>query len=635
MPVYSLKMKTESIEYKSLAEVHGTVNTLMRKGIFRKLLSFMGPAYLVSVGYMDPGNWATDIAGGSKFGYALLWVLVMSNLMALLLQSLTARLGLVRGLDLAQVSRATYPKGINFILWILAELAIASTDLAEVVGMAIGLQLLFGLDLIIGVTITVFDSLLLLLLLRLGIRLMEAFILSLVGMIGISFLVELIFAGPEGSQLVTGLVPSLPGNEALYIAIGIIGATVMPHNLYLHSSLVQTRKIERTHTGIKKAIFFNFIDTAVALNLALFVNGAILILAAASFYSHGFTGVDEIQTAHKLLEPVLGSALAPALFAFALIMSGQSSTLTGTLSGQIVMEGYLNIRIQPWIRRLITRIIAIIPAYITIIYFGEDKTGELLVLSQVVLSLQLGFAVIPLIHFTSDKEKMGKFAIKPVIKILAWSCALIIVGLNVRLIFVTIEEWLALTDNKILLMSTIVPVAVIAGILLLYITLLPFLKKPGREKSLTPHGEMKKLSLVTPEEFRRIAVTVDFSDVDSRAVSEAIKQGGKNAQYLLIHIVETAGALMMKDDIRDFETSDDVKHLKDYLSDLSAGGYDVHYKLGYGNPKQEIPAILREFKSDLLVIGMHGHRTIKDIIFGTTLEAVRHAIDVPVLIVRR
>jgi manganese transport protein len=408
---------------KSLEEVNATVNT-QKGSSFRRLLAFLGPAYMISVGYMDPGNWATDIAGGSKFGYSLLWVLVMSNIIALLLQSHCVRLGIVTGKDLAQASRENYPKFINLFLYLLAEIAIAACDLAEVIGMAIGLHLLFpSISLLTGVCITVFDSFILLFLLNRGIRKLEAFIISLVALIGVSFFIQLLIVKPVFNEIVSGLKPFLQNNEALYIAIGIIGATVMPHNLYLHSSLVQTRRFKRTPNDIKKAIRFNTIDSAVALNLALFVNAAILILSAATFYKNGNYQVAEIQDAHRLLEPMLGSSLAPILFAVALIAAGQSSTITGTLAGQVVMEGYLNVRLRPWIRRLLTRLIAIIPAFITILVMGESATGKLLILSQVILSLQLGFAVIPLIHFVSDKTKMGAFVIPGWQKLGSWIAA--------------------------------------------------------------------------------------------------------------------------------------------------------------------------------------------------------------------
>ena len=384
---------------KSLEEVNQSIATEGKKTGFRKILAFLGPAYLISVGYMDPGNWATDLAGGSQFGYTLVWVLLMSNLMALLLQSLSARLGIVTQRDLAQASRETYSPFINYILYFLAEIAIAACDLAEVLGMAIGINLLTGLPLIYGVLITVLDTFLLLFLINKGMRKMEAFIIALVMIIGFSFIFEMIFAEPEMGKVLTGLIPTLPNKAALYIAIGIIGATVMPHNLYLHSSLVQTRKFDRSKAGIKQALKYNLIDSTIALNLAFFVNAAILILAAAIFYKNGLFHVAEIQDAHQLLAPILGNKWAPILFAVALIAAGQSSTITGTLAGQIIMEGYLNLRIQPWVRRIITRLIAIVPAVLVILIYGESATGKMLIFSQVILSLQLGFAIIPLIHF--------------------------------------------------------------------------------------------------------------------------------------------------------------------------------------------------------------------------------------------
>ena len=408
------------VKEASLSEVHESIDVTKPQKGWRRLLAYMGPAYLVSVGYMDPGNWATDLAGGAQFGYALIWVLLMSNLMALLLQGLSARLGIVRRRDLAQANRETYPRFVNFALYLLAEVAIAACDLAEVLGMAIGIQLLTGMPLIWGVSITVLDTFLLLYLQRLGMRKMEAFIISLVAIIGGSFLIEMVLAKPKLTDVLTGFIPSIPNSNALYIAIGIIGATVMPHNLYLHSALVQTRKIANNTAAIKQALHFNRIDSFIALNAAFFVNAAILILAASVFFTSGNTEVAELKEAHRLLSPLLGTKLAPTLFAIALIAAGQSSTITGTLAGQIVMEGYLNLRINPWIRRLITRLLAITPAVLVILIFGEQKVDSLLILSQVVLSLQLGFAIIPLIHFVSDKKTMGDFAIKWHTKLLAW-----------------------------------------------------------------------------------------------------------------------------------------------------------------------------------------------------------------------
>ncbi len=624
----------KNLSEKSLSEVHSTIDIAEKSGFWKKLFAFAGPAYLVSVGYMDPGNWATDIAGGSQFGYKLLWVLVMSNFMALLLQSLAARLGLVTGLDLAQASRTTYPRIVNFFNWLLAEIAIASCDLAEVIGMAIGLQLLFHLPILTGVSITAFDTIIILLLQKHGIRKMEALILVLIATIGLAFIAELMFAKPNGAELIKGFIPSIPNNDALYIAIGIIGATVMPHNLYLHSSLVQTRKIERTPKGIKEAIKFNLIDTNIALNIALFVNAAILILAAAAFFSSGHNEVSDIQDAHKLLNDILGSRVAPVLFAIALIAAGQSSTLTGTLSGQIVMEGYLNLRIQPWLRRLITRLIAIVPALIVIYVFGEGATTQLLILSQVILSLQLGFAVIPLIHLTSDKEKMGQFANKIWLQIVAWVVALLIVLLNAKLIIDTITGWIHDSENPTVYYFTVIPLVIGAGILLLYITFSPIIKKVKHKLNTVPDGLPEILNITAMKKYNKIAITVDFSDSDSKAISNAISQGGNDAQYLLIHIVETAGARFMNNEIDDLETISDTVNLEKYKTELNEKGFIINVQLGFGNPKKSIPEIVNNNNCDLLVMGAHGHRALKDIIFGTTLDAVRHNVKIPVLIVK-
>lgn len=620
---------------KSLSEVHASVDVTKRKG-WRKLFAFLGPAYLVSVGYMDPGNWATDIAGGSQFGYTLIWVLLMSNLMALLLQSLSARLGIVRQLDLAQASRNAYHPVVNFSLWVLAEIAIAATDLAEVLGMAIGLQLSFGIPLIWGVSLTVLDTLLLLILQSYGMRKIEAFIIALVATIGAAFLLEMIWAKPDMGELVKGFIPSIPNETALYIAIGIIGATVMPHNLYLHSSLVQTRRIDTSEKGIWSAIKYNLIDSTIALNAAFFVNAAILILAASTFFRAGMYEVSEIQDAYKFLSPMLGNEWASIIFGVALIAAGQSSTITGTLSGQIVMEGYLNLRIAPWLRRLITRLIAIIPAYIVILLYGEGRTGELLVFSQVVLSLQLGFAIIPLIHFTSDKEKMGVFAIKPIVKIAAWAIAIIIVSLNVQLVINEITGWIADAGSRAwVVWISALPVCVFAGVLLLYITFKPTLDRKRREKkSHAPHGSAAELVNLKPIPYRNITVTIDFSSADALAIRSATAQGGKEARYLLIHIVETAGAMWYGSQIADHESDEDTRALNEYVDQLKNLGYQVEMKIGFGNPKQIIPEMVKQFDADLLVMGAHGHNWFKDLIFGTTVDTVRHRVKVPVLIVR-
>ncbi|RZK90946.1 MAG: iron/manganese transporter [Pedobacter sp.] len=616
---------------ESLSEVHQSVDTGKRKG-WRRILSFIGPAYLISVGYMDPGNWATDLAGGSKFGYQLIWVLLMSNLIALLLQSLSARLGIVRGLDLAQASKHAYPRWANIPLFGLAQLAIIACDLAEIIGMAIGLELLFGLPLIWGISITIFDTILLLFLLNRGMRAMEGFIVSMVFIVGISFLVEMFIVEPSLKEVAKGFEPSLLSGDALYIAIGIIGATVMPHNLYLHSSLVQTRKIERTNKGIKEALKFNLIDTTIALNLAFFVNAAILILAAAAFFKNGLHEVAEIQDAHKLLSNIFGN-VAPTLFAIALIAAGQSSTVTGTLAGQIIMEGHINLRIQPWLRRLITRLLAIIPAFFTILHYGDDALGGLLVLSQVVLSLQLGFAVIPLIHFTSDKKLMKDFAIKTWVKILAWGSALLIIALNVKLVIEEISGW-AKDANTWWIYVIVLPAVLAVILLLLYVFFHPLLDKRSLNRQMVPHGTALDIGRIDKISYQRIGIAVDFSKNDRNTIRHALIQGGKDAHYFLIHVVETAAARYHGDIVMDHETQSDAENLEKYKLNLADLGYDSTVFIGFGGTAKAIADISNKNKFELLVMGAHGHKGLKDLIFGTTVDSVRHKVSIPVLIIR-
>ena len=424
----------------SLPEVHRSIQVPKELSFWRKLLAFSGPGYLVAVGYMDPGNWATDLSGGARFGYALLMVVMISNFMAILLQHLCIKLGVATGRDLAQACRDHYSRPTVWALWILCEIAIAACDLAEVVGSAIGLQLLFGIPLVWGCVITALDVLAVLYLQNKGFRYIEALVITLILTIGTCFAIELILSKPSIIGVALGFVPGpriILNQEMLYVSIGILGATVMPHNLYLHSSIVQTRKFEQTPRGKREAIKFATIDSTVALMFALFINGAILVLAASAFHWSGHQNVAEIQDAYKLLSPLLGVSFASVLFAVALLASGQNSTLTGTLAGQIVMEGFLNFRITPWVRRLLTRLIAIIPAVLVIGIFGEGKTTQLLVASQVVLSMQLGFAVWPLMRFTGEKAKMGEFANGLVVKIFGWMTAIIIISLNVKLLFDT------------------------------------------------------------------------------------------------------------------------------------------------------------------------------------------------------
>ncbi|HVT38239.1 MAG TPA: Nramp family divalent metal transporter [Gemmatimonadaceae bacterium] len=429
----------------SLAEAYRTI-PVHKTGWWRKVLAFAGPGYLVAVGYMDPGNWATDIAGGSRFGYTLLSVVLASNLIAVLLQGLALKLGIVTGRDLAQACRDHYSRPVSLALWIGCEVAIAACDLAEVIGSAIALKLLFGIPLTLGIVITAADVLVVLMLQHRGFRMLEAVVITLIATIGACFLFEIVMSRPELSAVARGFIPVasiITDHAQLYIAISILGATVMPHNLYLHSSIVQTRRYEESAAGKREAVRFAFIDSTIALSLALFINAAILIVAAATFHESGNTGVAEIQDAYKLLTPLLGVAGASAIFALALLASGQNSTLTGTLAGQIVMEGFLDLRLRPWVRRLITRGIAIVPAVIVSIVAGESGTGKLLILSQVILSLQLSFAVVPLVQFTSDRAKMGEFANAAWLKALAWFAAAFIALLNLWLLVQTVMDWLA------------------------------------------------------------------------------------------------------------------------------------------------------------------------------------------------
>lgn len=627
-------LRSKHFPDESLSEVHGSIDTSKVEGKpwWKKIFAYFGPAYLVSVGYMDPGNWATDLAGGSKFGYSLIWVLLMSNLMALLLQSLSARLGIVRGRDLAQANRETYPKPINFVLYILAEVAIAATDLAEVLGMAIGLHLLTGIPLTWGVAVTVLDTLLLLFLQRLGMRKMEIFIISLVAIVGFSFLTEIILAKPDLAEVATGFVPRIENNEALFIAIGIIGATVMPHNLYLHSALVQTRKIRKDETSIRRALKMSVVDSAIALNLAFFVNAAILVLAATVFFKTGRTDVARIEEAHELLSPLLGTELAPKLFAIALIAAGQSSTITGTLSGQIVMEGYLRLRINPWVRRLLTRLVAIVPAFIVITLFGDNEVDSLLILSQVILSLQLGFAIIPLIHFVSDKNKMGAFAIKPVTKIFAWIIALILVYLNLKML--TAEIGTLFSEGGHLVWKILVIIMGLGFLTLLgYITFVPFFKKSEVDHSISMHRDVaSSLRLHTPV-YKKIAVALEFSEFDHKLISHAVAQGQPGTRFLLIHIVESPSTVILGKESDDYETRKDQEQIHNYKKLMEAEGLDVETKLGFHDRAKEIARLVSEGGADLLVIGAHGHSGLKDFLYGETINSVRHELKIPILVV--
>ena len=624
-------------EERSLSEVHSTVAIPEKRGFFRRLLAFGGPAYLISVGYMDPGNWATDIAAGSRYGYSLMWVLLMSNAMAVLLQSLSARLGLVSGRDLAQACRDRYPAPVNIALWILCEAAIAACDLAEVIGSAIGLQLLFGIPLIYGVLITVLDTFLILFLHQAGIRKMEAFILVMVATIGGCFLAEIIFSRPDLPGIARGFIPGLPDADALYFAIGILGATVMPHNLYLHSSLVQSRKVEKTAGGIHQSLKFNLIDSVVALNIAFLINAAILVMAAAVFYRAGLFDVAEIQDAHRLLAPLVGSKLAPALFAVALICSGQSSTITGTLAGQIVMEGFVNIRLRPWLRRLVTRSVAVVPAVATIVWLGEQGMGRLLILSQVVLSLQLSFAVVPLIHMVSDRKLMGAFSIPPWVKALSWAAAGIIAALNIKLVTGEVAGWLekgGLAGQAA--RAAALPAATAVGLLLLYIVAEPFLFRRGWKRRPDVHRGPEPEVGEPSRPFRKIAAALDFGPADAEVLSRAAALASSaRCSLLLMHCVESAGAKALGREAGDTESQEDLLRLKRYAVGLGKYDVEVETELGFGHPVRVIPEIIHRHGVDLLVVGAHGQKGFSDWLYGSTIDELRHRLNISVLVVGR
>jgi len=610
----------------SLPDVHGSVSTAVPT-LWKRLFAFAGPAYLVSVGYMDPGNWATDLEGGARFGYKLLWVLVLSNFMAILLQTLSARLGIAGGVDLAQACRQAYPRWVSGPLWLLCEIAITACDLAELLGAAIALKLLFGLPLLVGVMLTAFDTFIILWLMRFGIRILESFIFVLVSIIAACFMVELWMAKPVFSEIATGLIPRIDG-QSLYVAIGILGATVMPHNLYLHSALVQTRRIGSSEAAKQQACKFNLLDSAIALNGALLVNASILILSASVFFKNGFE-VSRIEQAHELLTPLLGASLGGVLFGVALLASGQSSTITGTLAGQIVMEGFLNLRMRPWLRRLLTRLLAIIPAVWVIQSFGEESTYKMLILSQVVLSLQLPFAVIPLIRFTSDPGRMGAFSNPAWVKILAWTAAAVIVGLNFWLASVTLADlpgvwWLAMG-----------PMLAAIGILLAYVTFEPWVPQWIRQIG-RPTDDTRVAPEFSPTmTYQRILVPLDHTDRDREALQHASALAkAHGAQLHLIHVEEDVTSQIYGEDSSSAEVTAGEKYFEDIRKAIEKQGIDVHLQVVYAlSPRVAIVGYAREFRPDLIVMGAHGHKGIRDLVFGTTINAVRHQVRAPVLIV--
>jgi manganese transport protein len=616
---------------KSLEEVHSTVETRHPK-LWKRIFAFAGPAYLVSVGYMDPGNWATDLEGGSRFGYALIWVILMSNLMAVLLQTLSARLGIVTGKDLAQACRSEYSKWASFVLWILCEIAIAATDLAEALGTILGLNLLFGLPLLWGALVTLFDTFLLLAIQKLGIRKMEAFILSLISIIAGGFIVNLFLARPDWGAAAVGLAPSLP-RGSLYIILGIIGATVMPHNLYLHSSLVQTRRVSRIADSKARACKYNLLDSAIALNAAFFVNSAILVLSAAVFYRHGIV-VTEIQQAHKLLEQLLGTHAASIAFGLALLASGQSSTLTGTLAGQIVMEGFVRIRLRPYLRRLITRSMALLPAVTVILISGDQGTYKLLIFSQVILSLQLPFAVVPLVHFTSDRLKMGSFASRFWVKVLAWITSVVIIVLNGKLVYDQIMEWI---EGGAPMIVSILAIGIAAAIslFLVYIVILPLIRGDKSWSEGKPTGASRIIEGIETHRSKHIAAALGRDAGDAAVVSRALSLAkAEGALLTLIHVVDSAPAQVYSSDVYDEHTREDEKYLLEIAEEVRASGVAVEIALSHGDPSKELINYAASHKVDMLVMGSHGHRLLGDLLWGETVDPVRHRVEIPVLVVR-
>jgi manganese transport protein len=601
------------------------------------MLAFAGPAYLVSVGYMDPGNWATDLEGGARFGYQLLWVLVLSNLMAILLQTLSARLGIVSQRDLAQACRETYPRLVCYPLWFLCEIAIAACDLAEVLGAAIALNLLFHIPLLTGVLLTAADTLLILWFTRLGIRVIESFVLALIAVIAGCFFIEICWAGwPVLPDLARGLVPHL-NTRNLYIAIGIVGATVMPHNLYLHSALVQTRRIGKSEGEKRTACRFNLIDSTVALNGALLVNAGILVLAVMVFFKRGIV-VTEIQQANQLLSPLLGTTMASILFAVALLCSGQSSTLTGTMAGQIVMEGFLKLRMRPWLRRLITRVLAIIPAAFTVYLAGEHGTYQLLILSQVILNMQLPFAVIPLIHFTNSRERMGAFANRAWVQVLAWSAAALILTLDLWLVVLSLKDWLRNAGEwRVWFEAGLIPLLAALAALLAWIIFHPVLPDWVRRFGRAPIELPAAVATDLPSPlYQKILVPLDHSARDRDAIAHATAMAKQhNAKLYLLHVEEDVTSQVYGSLASTAEVEAGAAYLRGIAAQLEEQHVAVEMMVRHSrSPKREIVRYAEELMPDLVVMGAHGHKGLKDIIFGTTINAVRHKLRVPLLVVR-
>jgi manganese transport protein len=652
----------------SLPEVHRSVEVPTGGTWLRRLFAFAGPAYLVSVGYMDPGNWATDLAGGARFGYQLIWVLLASNLMAVLLQTLSARLGVVTGKDLAQECRDSYPRALAVPLWVIAELAIVACDLAEVLGAAIGLKLLFGLPLLWGVVITGLDVLLLLGLSRFGMRRIEAVILVLIATLGACFAFEIALSQPALGEILRAFLPRgddgrpsllapVPGGGwsvlglhggSLYIAMGMLGATVMPHNLYLHSALVQSRAVERSDVAKREAARMNLVDSVVALNAAFFVNAAILVLAATVFHGTGHEDVARLEDAHRLLAPLLGTTAASVVFAIALLSSGQSSTITGTLAGQVVMEGFLRLRLQPWLRRIISRGLAIVPAALVIGLSGPGGVDALLVLSQVVLSLQLSFAVIPLVTFTSDRRRMGVFVNPPWLTTLSWLVALFIAALNAKLVADILAAWLAAAPGAWWLRGLVIPAVLAVGLLLAVTALMPVLRRllpalarlPVQVGPLMPalsvlgarSGAARVISAVGP---RRVALALELGPADA-AVLEHVRSMAFPAEVeiALMHVTESAASRYLGPETSDEESRVDREALERLADDLRGFGLGAAVVLGHGDVKSELARMVGEWRAELLITGSHGHRLLGDLFLGSTASGLRHRVSCAVLTIR-
>jgi manganese transport protein len=580
---------------------------------------------------MDPGNWATDLEGGSRFGYALIWVILMSNMMAILLQTLSARLGIVTGKDLAQACHSEYSKQASFVLWVFCEIAIAACDLAEVLGTILGLNLLFGLPLLWGAAVTLMDTFLLLAIEKLGIRKMELFIVSLITVIAGGFVVNLFLARPDWGAAATGLSPSIP-EGSLYVILGIIGATVMPHNLYLHSSLVQTRRVSQMVDSKAQACKYNLLDSTIALNAAFFVNSAILILAAAVFYKNGIV-VTEIQQAFKLLEQLIGTRTASIAFGLALLAAGQSSTLTGTLAGQIVMEGFVKIRVRPVFRRLITRSMALIPAVAVILISGEHGTYQLLILSQVILSLQLPFAIVPLVHFTSDRVKMGTFANRLWVKMIAWTTSAIVIILNAKLISDKILEWIHNGVATWVAGLIIILIGVIM-LFLLYLIIRPLFTNGKAWRSGSFDGAASVLQKVQTRPVKHIVATLGHDSADAEIISKAMSTAkAEKALLTLLHVSDTASSQIYGSEVYDEHTRADEQYLLEIAREIRDSGTPTEISLAFGDPAKEVVKFVATHEVDMLVMGSHGHRLLSDILFGETVDPVRHKVHIPVLVV--